>query len=328
MRNRLTQPFSSPYLALACGILAVSTASPLIRFAQREAPSLVIAAYRLALASLILAPYTLRKHHQELRQVCDNGTWGLIALSGIFLGLHFASWITSLEYTSVTSSVVLVTTAPLWVALLSPLVLGEKPTIFVAIGLAVALAGGVVVGMSESCQWNGGQVTCSSLALFAQGRAFAGNVLALVGAWLSAGYLLIGRKLRPRLSLPVYTFLVYGVGAVVLLLMVGVNRLPLGGYSAKTYLLLLALAVVPQLLGHSTFNWALRYLSAAYVSVALLGEPVGSSLLAYLLLAETPGVLEIAGGVLILSGIYLASRPVRSGPPGAPAGVIHPPQPS
>lgn len=320
-------PPLSPYLALFGAILAVSTSSIFIRFAQRDASSLVIAAYRLTIATLLIAPLALTRQRSEIKAIARKD-WILLGISGVMLAFHFASWITSLEYTSVTSSVVLVTTAPLWVALLSPLVLGEKPTIFVAIGLVVALAGGVVVGMSESCQWNGGQMTCSSLALFAQGRAFAGNVLALVGAWLSAGYLLIGRKLRPRLSLPVYTFLVYGVGAVVLLLMVGVNRLPLGGYSAKTYLLLLALAVVPQLLGHSTFNWALRYLSAAYVSVALLGEPVGSSLLAYLLLAETPGVLEIAGGVLILSGIYLASRPVRAGPPGAPAGVIHPPQPS
>lgn len=314
----------STYLALAFGILAVSTASPLIRFAQREAPSLVIAAYRLTLASLMLMPYTLTRHRKEMKGIPKNA-FALVTLSGVFLALHFASWITSLEYTTVASSVVLVTTAPLWVAVLSPLFLREKPALFVVMGLLVALVGGMVVGLSESCRWAGGRLDCASLALFTHGRAFTGNLLALAGAWFAAGYLLIGRKLRPTLSLPVYTFLVYGVASLGLLAMVGGNRLPLTGYPPQTYLLLFGLALVPQLFGHSTFNWALRYLSAAYVSVALLGEPVGSSLLAYIFLGETPAILEVSGGVLILVGIYLASRPERPQSVPAAAGNASPP---
>ncbi len=297
-----------PVLAIVFGILAVSTASPIIRFAQQDASSIVIAAWRLGIATLVLAPVALTRHRVDLRALGYKKLL-LLVLSGFFLSLHFASWISSLEYTTVASSVVLVSTSPLWVALLSPLVLQERIGPAVRAGLLVALVGGVVVGLSEACGFAGGRLACSSFQAALQGRAVFGNLLALTGALTAAGYLLIGRSVRSSLALAPYIFVVYGSAAVFLLAAVGLRGESMLGYQPRTYLYFLALGLIPQLLGHSTFNWALRYLSAAYVSVTLLGEPIGSTILAYVFLNENPGVLEIAGGILILVGIYVASRP-------------------
>lgn len=292
-------------LAILGGILAVSTASIFIRYAQQDAPSLVIAAARLSLASLILAPLALMRHRPELARLTRH-EWMLGALSGFFLALHFATWISSLEFTSVASSVVLVTTTPLWVALLAPLLLREPITRATLGGMILALLGGSVIALSESCRLEGG-LRCGADENFIAGQALWGNFLALAGAWMAAGYILIGRSLRARMSLIAYIFVVYGMAAVVLIaIMLGAGLSPLG-FSPITYLWMLALAVVPQLLGHSTFNWALGYLPASLVAITLLGEPIGSIILAYFLLNESPSVLEIVGGALILAGIYAAS---------------------
>ncbi len=294
--------------ALLTAILAVSTASIFIRFAQKEASSLVIAAFRLTIASLVLAPLALTRHRAKLRAL-TRGELLLAALSGMFLALHFATWITSLEYTSVSSSVVLVSTSPLWVALLSPLFLREKMTSAALAGLLLALAGGMVISLGDACTWNSGSnLACPSLAEFWQGRAMGGNLLALAGAWAVTGYLLIGRRLRAKMALVPYIFVVYSMAAMTLIvIMLAAGESPFG-YPAMTYIWMLLLALIPQLIGHSTYNWALRYLPAALVAITTLGEPVGSTILAYLILRETPAPVKIIGGALILAGIWLASR--------------------
>jgi drug/metabolite transporter (DMT)-like permease len=141
-----------------------------------------------------------------------------------------------------------------------------------------------------------------------QGTAFLGNFLALVGAWTVAGYLMIGRRLRAGMSLIPYIFVVYGIAAIVLLIIMFAARQSPIGYSPMFYLWIILLALVPQLIGHSTYNWALRYLPAALVSITTLGEPIGSAILAYFILGETPSLLTIFGGFLILTGIYFASK--------------------
>lgn len=292
--------------AIILAILAVSTASIFIRFAQLEAPSLVIAALRLTFATLVLAPIALTRHRDELKKLTRRDL-SLGLLSGVFLAIHFATWISSLEYTSIASSVVLVSTGPLWVALLSPLFLKEPITKPILIGMLLTLLGGTIIGLSDSCHVSNGLV-CPPFSEFVQGRAFLGNFLALVGAWAVAGYLIIGRKLRGGMSLIPYIFMVYGIAAIVLLgIMFSAGQSPLG-FSPITYIWILLLALVPQLIGHSTYNWALRYMPAALVSITTLGEPIGSAILAYLILGETPMLLTIFGGILILTGIYLASR--------------------
>jgi drug/metabolite transporter (DMT)-like permease len=295
-----------PLLVLFVGILVVSTSSIFIRFAQKEAASIIIAAYRLSIATLILIPIVLRGHQSELCDLRRNQVV-LIILSGVFLAIHFATWISSLQFTTVASSVVLVSTTPLWVAILSPIFLHERPTAWVAVGMAFALFGGTLVGLSESCHIQGLSIACPPLNVF-QGSASLGNGLALCGALAGAAYLLVGRKLRSTMSLVVYITTVYGASAVLLVIMALLSRQPLGGFSPYVFFTFLALAVGPQLLGHTSFNYSLRYLNAAYVSVALLGEPIGSIILALIILKEVPSALEILGGIIILFGIYLASR--------------------
>ena len=299
------RPPISPIFVISLGILAVSTASIFIRFAQENASSIVIAAFRLTLATLVLGPIAWARHRTEL-QALNRRDMLLGLLSGLFLAMHFATWITSLEFTSVASSVVIVTTTPLWVALLSPLVLRERIGRAVAMGLVLSLGGGIIVALSESCTLTGGQFTCSSPEI--QSTSALGNFLALLGAFTAAGYLLIGRSLRKKLTLIPYIFVVYGIAAITLILtMVGMGESPVG-YPPVTYLWFLLLALVPQLLGHSSFNWALGYLPASFVSISLLGEPIGTIILAYVLLHESPAPLELIGAILILIGIYIASQ--------------------
>jgi drug/metabolite transporter (DMT)-like permease len=301
-RTRILLPF-----AILVAILAVSTASIFIRFAQNDgAPSLVIAALRLTFATLILAPIAFTKHREEIKRFTRNEIL-LGAFSGIFLALHFATWISSLEYTSVASSVVFVSTGPLWVALLSPILLKEHLARTAIIGLGLSLAGGTIIGLSDACTWNGG-LSCPALQDVLHGRAMLGNFLALIGAWTVTGYLIIGRKLRANVSLVPYIFMVYGFAAVALIIiMFASGNSPLG-YAPKTYGWIFLLSALPQLIGHSTYNWALKYMPATFVAVSTLGEPIGSAILAFFILSETPTFAVMIGGVFILTGIYLASR--------------------
>jgi len=287
------RPSVPPIVGIIIGIAAVSSASIFIRFAQREAPSLVIAAARLTLASLILVPLALTRYRHEYRRLTRRDAW-LAVFSGIFLALHFATWISSLEYTTVASSTVLVSTSPLFVAIASWLFLREKIGPAVIAGLGVALAGSAVIGLSDRSG--------------AMRNALLGDVLAFAGAITVAGYLLIGRRLRAKLSLIPYIAAVYGTAAVVMLAMVLVTRERVVGYSPDIYVWFLLLALVPQLLGHSAFNWALAHLPATFVAVATLGEPIGSTILAYIILGEMPTPIKIVGAALILVGIVVVSK--------------------
>lgn len=305
MQLSVARPASSrPYLGVGLGLLAVSTASLFIRYAQAEGiPSLVIAAFRLALATLVLGPFALSRQWAELRGFTRR-QWALVLTSGVFLGVHFATWITSLAYTSVASSVVLVSSSPLFVALLAAVVLRERLSRWAIAGLLLTLAGAAVVGLADVCRPAG----CPPWQSFVQGSAFGGDALALMGALALAVYLVAGRALRASVSLTSYIFTTYGTAAIVLCSAVWAARLPVIGYSSQGYLWLVLLALVPQLVGHSSFNWALKYLPATFVSVTILGEPVGSIVLAAVLLHEVPGITQLGGTIAILAGIVLASR--------------------
>ncbi len=291
----------------------MSTASIIIRLAQSEASSLVISAARLLVASLILVPLALIKFRRDYHSLSRTEIVKGI-LSGVFLALHFLSWIKSLELTSVASSVVLVTTTPLWVALLSPAVLHERLRKGLVFGLVIAVLGSVVVGLGQACRISEGRIVCQTL--MGTSQSLAGNLLALLGAWMAAGYILMGRQLRKKLNTVSYTAFVYGVAALVLIALVILRQEPVFSYSGTTYLWLLALGLLPQLMGHSLFNWALKYLSAAFVSLTLLGEPIGTIILALVFLKESPTLLEGVGAGLILIGIVVATLG-RSRPPNA-----------
>lgn len=286
-----------PYLVLALGVFTVAWAAIAIRLAA--APPLVTGAWRLSLASLILTPIALRHCGQELQSLGRRDRQ-LILASGLFLGLHFATWITSLSYTSVASSVVLVTTTPLFTGLAMRFLLKEDVSAQMFLGLALATVGGAIIG------W--GDFRVSGLALW-------GDALAVIGAIMASGYMLIGRDLRRRLSLLAYVTPTYWVAALVLVVAMLWTGQRATGYPMQTYGLFLLLAVGPQIVGHSSLNWALRYLSPTFVTAAVLGEPVGSAILAYLVLKERPSTSEILGSAVVLCGILVCSRAEALGGP-------------
>jgi len=281
-------PFN-PYVILIGGIIGVSTGAVFARLA--DAPALVTAAYRVGLAVLILIPLAGWKARDELRQLSRRDL-KLAVLSGLFLAMHFATWISSLDYTAIANSVVLVNTIPLWVGLLTPFITGDRIQKSTVISIVLSVIGGGVIGFGDFA--TGGQ-------------ALWGDFLAIVGAFSAAIYLLLGRNLRRKLSLLSYVAVCYGSAAVILWLIVLLLKLPITGYSSQTVAAFWAMALVSQILGHSSYNWALKWFSTGFIAVALLGEPIGSTILAYIIFDEGLTWLKLAGGLFLLSAIYIAA---------------------
>lgn len=279
-----------PFITLAIGIVAISFASIFIRIA--EAPPLVIATYRLIIASAVLLPFAVRK----LRALkLSQRDVKLIILSSIFLAIHFGLWITSLSLTTIASSVVLVTSHPAFVALISYFLWKEKPSKATLSEIALAMIGIFLVN------YRGFSVGLKSLM---------GNIMALVGGLAAGLYLIIGRELRARIDALSYLTIIYSFSGMILLFTSLFARHSFLGYSAQTYVMFFLLGLVPQLIGHSCLNIAVRALPVTLVSVSILGEPMGATLLAIFFLKEIPKTLEICGGLLIIFGIYLVSRGV------------------
>ncbi len=296
-----------PFISLLGGILAVSTAAILIRFAQDQAPSLVIASVRLFVATIVISPIAFLKYKSKLFNIKRTELIFLV-LAGLFLAIHFAVWIFSLELTSIASSVVLVTTTPLWVALFSPIFLKEKNNSSIWFGLFLAIIGSSLVALSNQCELSlPSLITCKELQVNFNIKMLLGNFLALFGAWMAAGYLMAGRKVRTNVPLIVYIFYVYLFATIFLLVFTGFSGQKFTGYSNDTYVYLILLGLIPQLLGHTIFNWALGHLPAVFVSIALIGEPIGTIILAFLFLKESPKNMEYLGGFLILLGIFVVS---------------------
>ena len=311
-------PRFSPILVLFFGILTISSGSILVRLAQGEnMPSLVIAAWRLTLASAVLLPLALRYRRSELAQMSPPA-WGLAVLSGFMLVLHFASWISSLAYTSVASSTVLVTTSPLWVGLTAPYLLKEPLSKALKVGIPLAMLGSCLIGVADVVAVVDGRFVFSLTQFTSQTNPLLGNGLALVGAVAASAYLLLGRRLRFGMSLLSYTAVVYSTAAFFLVILALASGYDLLGYSAYAYLVMLFMALFPQLIGHSSYNWALGFLPAASVSIVVIAEPVGATLLALLIFQEIPNGMTLAGSCLLLAGIVWASRPARK--PGAVSG--------
>jgi drug/metabolite transporter (DMT)-like permease len=288
--DEATKPFGRPvvYLTLALAVLFISCAAPLIRLAQ--APSLAIAFLRLAFSTLLLAPLALTRERKTMAAFYSK-EWLLLLLSGFFLALHFATWITSLSYTTISSSVVIVATQPIFAALFGFLFLKEKMPWLSVIGLVLAILGSAVIGYGD---FSGGA------------RPLVGDLLSLLGAVFVACYLLIGRTLRKSLPVLVYIFPVYMIAALFLGSFCLLAGTPLGPFPALSYLWIFLLALIPQTLGHSLYNWALRHVKAYVVGVAVLGEPIGATILGVILFMEIPGPASYLGAGLILVGVFLA----------------------
>lgn len=283
-RGRLALP------ALVVGVIAVSTAAIIIRVT--DAPALAVAFWRCALGVFFLAPFALvRRERMPRGRPLSVGIF-----SGVALGVHFGVWISSLEYTSVAASVVLVTSSPIFVSILGYVFLGERTSLLSFVGILVSLGGTVAIASDDSV---------GSAALL-------GNMLALAGAATFAIYVLTGRFSRTGgVGFLGYSIVAYSAGAAILLPTALISGAELWGYAGETWFWLVMLTLGPQILGHTVFNWALGYLDASMISGAVLAEPVVSSILAWLILSETPGTPTIIGGAVVISGLFLLIRGYR-----------------
>jgi drug/metabolite transporter (DMT)-like permease len=274
-------------LLLFIAVVAVSWAAIFIKFTG--APPLATAFYRMSFATLFILPLAIRKSLPEILRL-KGKILILTLLSGVFLGFHFATWITSLDYTSISNSVVLVTSQPVFVAILSHLLLKEKINLTILFAILLALLGSFII--------SGGD--------FQIGKAnFFGDVLALIGAITAAAYLLCGRVVRQKLSLITYIFAVYFASALVLGILCIIWGTPLYPYPSRTFLWFILLGLIPTVIGHSLYNWALKYLKAYLVGMSILGEPVGATVLAYFVFKQIPPTATYLGATAIFAGIFL-----------------------
>ena len=289
------------------GVIAASTGAIFIRLAQADGvASFVIAAVRLLLASVILVPISFHKYRSQICKF-QKIDWFFFFLSGFFLACHFAFWISSLEYTSIASSVILVSTTPIWVVIVGAIFFHESSNKIVVWGMLIAILGSIIIGLDDICSIQINRVTCASDALV-DNTSLLGDFLALLGAFSAAGYLLIGRKFRSRIPLIPYISIVYFLSALILITFSVIARKPFLGFPPISYLWLLLLALIPQLLGHSIINWSLKFLPPSVVSVSLLGEPIGSSIFAYLLFLEYVSLIKFLGFFCLLLGIWISTR--------------------
>ena len=281
-------------LVLSAGVLVIATASILIRYAQNaQVPSLSIAAIRLGVSAAVLSVIVALRYAQWPQGITMRHGW-LAVLSGACLAAHFATWITSLQYTSVASSAALVATTPLWVGIVARVWFKEALNRYRIIGMALTIAGSIGIAVSDQTASVGT-------------NPLLGNLLAIVGAISGSAYFLLGRGLRSDIPLLHYIWMTYGAAALVLLVAAlgfGYTTVPAAG---MTWLVLIGLALGPQLLGHTSINYAMRHLSALLVTIALLGEPVGSAILAFVLFQEQVAPLQVVGLVGLLLGIAVTA---------------------
>jgi drug/metabolite transporter (DMT)-like permease len=289
---------------MAVAVVAMSWAAPLIRLSS--APPLAIAAWRLTFATLMLAPALAASPGRREWSALGPAARRIAVVAGICLAFHFASWITSLRLTSVAASAVLVSLSPVFAWAFSRAFLGERPARRQALGIVLAIVGAGIIALGDAGR---------------SGRAaLVGDLLALAGAAFGGAYFVIGRRLRADLGLVPYITPVYGVAAVVLLAWAAGRGEAFVAYRATDWAIFAALAAGPMIVGHGGLNYALRYLPAYTVNVAALGEPIGATLIAWLLpaIAEPPGLPALAGGILALGGIALAlvGAPAPASAPG------------
>jgi len=280
-------PFN-PYIIIMIAAIAISTSAIFVRLAD-QAPVGIIAAYRLLFAVLVMLPVVLVKYRHEFR-IISKKDWVLSVISGIFLALHFILWFESLNFTSVASSTVLVTMQPVFAFIGTYILFQERFSYGAIISMVITIFGGFIIS------W--GDFQFSGMALF-------GDILALLGAIAVTIYFLVGQSTRKRLSLITYTFIVYSVSSITLILYNVMMQNPFFGYPADHWWLFVGLAIIPTFLGHTLFNWALRWLSSSTISMATLFEPIGATVLAYLILGEEITWSQFLGGAIVLFGLYL-----------------------
>ncbi|MGA1846691.1 DMT family transporter [Deferribacter abyssi] len=282
------------YFVLMLGIISVSFAAIFVRFCD-DVPAIMIATYRLVIASTILNILYFRKNKERFKFQKKDFIFGFFG--GVFLSLHFIAWLQSLKYTSVASSLVLLSTGPIFVSIVSYLILKEKQDKEIIIAIVFAIAGSAVLAFGDA----------NFEVRFGE-NALIGDGFAIMAAFFVSLYFLIGSHLRERMDIMSYIVLVYTVAAVFLLIVSLVLQIPFTGYELRSYIFMVLLALVSQNLGHTSFNWALKYLKTSMVAIITLGEPVIGSILAYLIFGESIDKYKFIGIILIFAAIIIASR--------------------
>ena len=277
----------NPYIPIAIGIISVSLSAIFVKWSSAE--SSIIAFYRMFFTVVLMSPIFFYKYVKELKDVTRK-EWIFSSIAGIFLAFHFILWFESLKYTSVASSTVLVTLQPIFAFVGTYVFFKEKVSLKGIIGALVAIVGSFLIA------WGDFKVS---------GDAFYGDMLALIACALVTGYFLFGQEVRKGMSLTTYTMIVYVVSTIVLFIYCMIDGASFGPYDNNEWLIFLLLAIIPNLLGHNMFNWAIKYVSANVISVSILFEPIGAAILAYFLLSENLSASQLIGGSIVIAGIML-----------------------
>jgi drug/metabolite transporter (DMT)-like permease len=283
----MEKPKINPYIPIIIGVISVSLSAIFVKLA--DAQSGVIAFYRMLFSVLIMSPLFLMKYRHEIKQL-NKKEWMFTSIAGVFLAFHFILWFESLNYTSVASSTVLVTLQPIFALAGTYLFFKENISLKAIVATIVAISGSVLIA------WGDFKVS---------GDAFYGDVLALIACALVTGYFLFGQEVRKQLSLITYTMVVYSVSTIVLFVYVLVTGQSFGPYNSNEWVLFLLLAIVPNLLGHNLFNWAIKYVSTNIISISILFEPIGAAILAFFVFGEYLSLSQLIGGAVVIVGITM-----------------------
>ncbi|ANU12614.1 Permease of the drug/metabolite transporter (DMT) superfamily [Planococcus halocryophilus Or1] len=283
----MERPAIHPYIPIMIGVFSVALSAIFVK--MTVADSGVTAFYRMLFSVLIMSPVFLLKYTHEIKKLSKRD-WGFASVAGVFLAFHFILWFESLNYTSVASSTVLVTLQPLFAFAGTYFFFKEKLSIKTLVSGAIAILGSVLIGYGD---------------FKVSGNALYGDLLALIACALITAYLLFGQDVRKRLSLVTYTFVVYSISTITLFFYIVLKGESFGPYPASEWMWFLLLAIIPNLLGHTLFNWALKWVSTNVISIAILFEPIGAAILAYFILGEYLTVSQIVGGSVVLAGIML-----------------------
>ncbi len=281
-------PPINPYIGIVVAVFSISTSAIMVKLIT-DAPASMIAFYRIFLAVVLMLPIILIKYRGEFHSITKKD-WIYAIISGIFLSLHFILWFESLNYTSVASSVVLVALQPLFAFIGTYIFFGERFSVAAVISLFITLLGSFIIG------WGDFQIS---------GLALLGDILAILGAITVTVYFLLGQKLRRSLSLMTYTFIVYSSSALMLLLYNAVLGNNFIHFSTNSWIWFFGLAIIPTFFGHSLFNWALKWVSTSTISMSIVFEPIGASLLAYFILGEHLSWSQFLGGSIVIFGLFL-----------------------
>ncbi|MFJ5767119.1 DMT family transporter [Lysinibacillus sp. NPDC093210] len=283
----MNEPKIHPYIPIFIGVISVSLSAIFVKLANAD--SGVIAFYRMLFSVIIMAPLFFMKYTKELKHL-SNRDWLFSSIAGVFLAFHFILWFESLNYTSVASSTVLVTLQPLFAFVGTYFFFKEVITLKTIFAGAIAIVGSVLIS------WGDFKLS---------GSAFYGDMLALIACALITTYLLFGQDVRKRLSLVTYTMIVYVVSTITLFFYVLIKGESFGPYASMDWIWFILLAIVPNLLGHTLFNWSIKYVSTNVVSIAILFEPIGAAVLALIIFKEYLIATQIIGGLVVIVGILL-----------------------